>query len=114
MSQKFDHQAYAQLLSSVVPQVIETEAEYDRLLPIAERFTFAKNLTPEERALFKMIVLLIETYESEKYPITSEPHEILQHVMESSGISQADLAGEIGSSEAVSEIVSGERAISKR
>jgi HTH-type transcriptional regulator/antitoxin HigA len=43
----------------------------------------------------------------------SSPHDILQHLMESSGTRQADLVGIIGSSGVVSELVNGKRAISK-
>jgi HTH-type transcriptional regulator / antitoxin HigA len=43
----------------------------------------------------------------------SQPHEILQHIMESSATRQADLVGVVGSSGVVSEIVNGKRAISK-
>jgi HTH-type transcriptional regulator / antitoxin HigA len=43
----------------------------------------------------------------------SQPHEILQHMMESSGTRQADLVGVIGSSGVVSGIVNGKRFISK-
>jgi HTH-type transcriptional regulator / antitoxin HigA len=109
----FDRAAYSSLLAEVAPRVIETEDEYDRLLAIAERLTFAKNSTPEERTLYKLLVTLIEVYETENYPIESEPHEILQHIMESSGTRQADLVGIIGSSGVVSEVVNGKRAISK-
>ncbi|MFB8794456.1 MAG: transcriptional regulator [Microcoleus sp.] len=109
----FDRATYSSLLAEVAPKVIETEDEYDRLLVIAERLTFAKNSTPEERILYKLLVTLIEVYEAENYPIESEPHEILQHIMESSGTRQADLVGIIGSSGVVSEVVNGKRAISK-
>ncbi len=109
----FDRATYSSLLAEVAPKVIETEEEYDRLLVIAERLTFAKNSTPEERILYKLLVTLIEVYETENYPIESEPHEILQHIMESSGTRQADLVGIIGSSGVVSEVVNGKRAISK-
>ena len=109
----FDGATYSKLLAEIAPRAIETEEEYDRLLAVAERLTFAKNLTPEERALYKLLVTLIEVYETENYPIESEPHEILQHVMESSGTRQADLVGIIGSSGVVSEVVNGKRAISK-
>jgi Predicted transcription regulator containing HTH domain len=61
----------------------------------------------------KLLVTLIEVYETENYPIESEPHEILQHIMESSGTRQADLVGIIGSRGVVSEVVNGKRAISK-
>lgn len=109
----FDRATYSNLLAEIAPQAIETEEEYDRLLAVAERLTFAKNLTPEERILYKLLVTLIEVYETENYPIESEPHEILQHIMESSGTRQADLVGIIGSSGVVSEVVNGKRAISK-
>ncbi len=109
----FDGATYSKLLAEIAPRAIETEEEYDRLLAVAERLTFAKNLTPEERALYKLLVTLIEVYERENYPIESEPHEILQHIMESSGTRQADLVGIIGSSGVVSEVVNGKRAISK-
>jgi HTH-type transcriptional regulator/antitoxin HigA len=109
----FDRATYSNLLAEIAPQAIETEEEYDRLLAVAERLTFAKNRTPEERALYKLLVTLIEVYETENYPIESDPHEILQHIMESSGTRQADLVGIIGSSGVVSEVVNGKRAISK-
>ena len=109
----FDKATYSNLLAEIAPKAIETEEEYDRLLAVAERLTFAKNSTPEERVLYKLLVTLIEVYETENYPIESEPHQILQHIMESSGTRQADLVGIIGSSGVVSEVVNGKRAISK-
>ncbi|MEG4808587.1 transcriptional regulator [Microcoleus sp. F8-D3] len=110
----FDGATYSNLLAEIAPRAIETEEEYDRLLAVAERLTFAKNLTPEEKVLYKLLVTLIEVYERENYPMDkSEPHEILQHIMESSGTRQADLVGIIGSSGVVSEVVNGKRAISK-
>jgi len=75
---------------------------------------FAKNSTPEEDALFKLLVLLIEAYESGHYSFEKPtPHEILQQLIESSGIRQADLVGIIGTSGVVSEVVNGKRSISK-
>jgi HTH-type transcriptional regulator/antitoxin HigA len=111
----FDRATYSNLLAEVAPQAIETEAEYDRLLAVAERLISAKDSTPEEQALHKLLVTLIEVYEAEKYPMDkSEPHEILQHIMESSGLRQADLAVIMKSSSGVvSEVVNGKRAISK-
>jgi HTH-type transcriptional regulator / antitoxin HigA len=114
MTLTFDRANYSNLLAEVAPRAIETEEEYDRLLAVAERLTFAKNRTPEEKALHKLLVTLIEVYEAQNYAIDkSEPHEILQHIMEASGTRQADLVGIIGSSGVVSEVVNGKRAISK-
>jgi HTH-type transcriptional regulator / antitoxin HigA len=115
MTITFDQVTYSKLLSEIAPQAIETEEEYDRLLAIAERLTFAKNTTPEETALHKLLVTLIEVYETENYPMDkSLPHEILQHILESSGLSQADLVEIMrSSSDVVPEVVNGKRAVSK-
>ena len=114
MTVTFDRATYSNLLAEIAPKAIETEEEYDRLLAVAERLTFAKNCTPEEGVLYNLLVTLIEVYETENYPIDKpDPHEILQHIMESSGTRQADLVGIIGSSGVVSEVVNGKRAISK-
>ncbi len=114
MTLTFDTTAYSNLLIQYIPQVIETEEEYDRALEIAEKLTFAQNRTPEEKALHKLIVTLIEVYETENYPMDeSAPYEILQHLMEASGTRQADLVGVIGLSGVVSEVVNGKRSISK-
>lgn len=114
MTLTFDQAVYRNLLAEFAPQVIETEEEYDRALAVAERLTFAKNRTPEERALHKLLVTLIEAYETQNYPMDkSAPHEILQHLLEASGTRQTDLVGVIGSSGVVSEVVNGKRSISK-
>ncbi len=114
MTLTFNTTAYSNLLSQYIPQVIETESEYDRILNIAEQLTFTKSKTPEEKALYKLLVTLLEAYETENYPMDeATPQEILQHLMESSGTRQADLVGVIGSSGVVSEVVNGKRSISK-
>ncbi|NEQ65024.1 MAG: transcriptional regulator [Symploca sp. SIO2D2] len=114
MTFAFNQTAYCSLLTEVAPQVIETEQEYDRILAVAEQSTFKKNRTPEEQALYKLLVTLIETYEAQNYPMTqAAPHEILQHILESSGTPQAELVGVIGSSSVVSEVVNGNCPINK-
>jgi HTH-type transcriptional regulator / antitoxin HigA len=114
MTLTFNTHEYSNLLAKFAPKVIETEEEYDRALVIAEKLTFAKNRTPEEKALHLLLVTLIEAYETENYPMDeSSPHEILQHLMEANGTRQADLVGVIGLSGVVSEIVNGKRSISK-
>ncbi|MBD2339306.1 transcriptional regulator [Calothrix sp. FACHB-156] len=110
----FDQNSYRHLLAEVVPVAIETEEEYERILKLVEQLTFKKNRTKEEQALYKLLIILIEAYETEHYPMEeSTPHEILQHIMEASGTRQADLVGIIGSSGVVSEVVNGKRSISK-
>lgn len=114
MTLTFDATVYQNLLVEVTPKIIETEDEYERMLAVVEQLTFQQNRTPEETALYKLLVMLVEAYETEHYPIpNASPDEVLRHIMEASGTRQADLVGILGSSGVVSEIVNGKRAISK-
>ena len=114
MTLTFNKTLYSNLLAEITPQVIETEEEYDRILAIVERFTFSQTLSPEERVLLKLLVQLIENYESKMYPIDeSTPVQILRHLMEVTGTCEGDLVGVIGSSNVVSEILNNKRSISK-
>ena len=114
MTITLDRNNYPQLLAEFVPQAIDSEAEYDRALAIAERLTFKKDRTSAEIKFLKLVVVLIEDYEAEHYPMDDvAPHELLQHLMESNHTRQADLVGLIGSRGVVSEVVNGKRAISK-
>jgi HTH-type transcriptional regulator/antitoxin HigA len=114
MTLTFNTAVYSDLLAEVTPKVIENELEYERTLAIVEKLTFNQNRTLEENAIYKLLVMLIEAYETENYPISeASPDAVLRHIMESSGTRQADLVGIIGSSGVVSEIVNGKREISK-
>ncbi len=114
MTITIDRDNYPELLAEFVPQVIDSESEYDRTLAIAERLTFKQDKTPAEIKLLKLVVALIEDYESQNYPMEDvAPHELLQHLMAENNIRQADLVGAIGSRGVVSEVVNGKRAISK-
>ena len=114
MTLTFNQTNYSNLLAEISPKVIETEAEYDRALAIAEKLTFDRNKTPEQRAIYQLLVMLIEAYEIKHYPMpTSTPQEVLSHILEASGIDQLDLVGKLGSRDEVSEIIEGKREISQ-
>ncbi|NMF83942.1 transcriptional regulator [Nodosilinea sp. P-1105] len=114
MTLTFDRSVYTDLLSQVTPKVIETEAEYEQTLAIVELLAFNQNRTPEQTALYKLLVLLVEAYEAEYYPISeASPIDVLNHILEASDTKPADLVGLIGSSSVVAEIVNGTRAINE-
>ena len=67
-----NHRNYIDLLDRVeiVPKVIEIEIEYDRFLVVVEELLAKRqSRTPEETALFVLLVKLIEDYEREHYSI---------------------------------------------
>ncbi|MDJ0531226.1 MAG: transcriptional regulator [Xenococcaceae cyanobacterium MO_207.B15] len=112
---------YLKLLDTIqiIPKIIETQAEYEKYLTVTEQLIAKKNdRTPEETALFRLLVKLIQDYEEQVYALEDwsnlTPHEILQHLLESSGTKQTDLVGIISPSKGlISSIVNGKRAISK-
>ena len=114
MTITFDKETYISLLTDFVPQVINSEIEYDRALAIAERLVANRNLSNEESQFLSLIVTLIEDYESKHYPMGDiSPHAVLLHLMEYSRTCENDLVGSIGSREIVAEIVSGNRSINQ-
>jgi HTH-type transcriptional regulator / antitoxin HigA len=107
-------ESYAQLLAKYQPKVIETAAENDRAIALAQELEHKTNRTPQEDALLELLVALIEKFEDEQYPIPSgTPHSMLLHLMEASDLKQENLIGVIGSRGVVSEVVNGKRNISK-
>lgn len=121
MTLTLNKKKYLQLLDTIqiIPKIIETKAEYEEYLVVSERLIAKKdNRTPEETALFRLLVKLIEDYEEQTFALEDwsnlTPHEILQHLLESSGTKQNDLVGIISASKGlISSIVNGKRAISK-
>jgi HTH-type transcriptional regulator / antitoxin HigA len=112
MTITFDKALYINLLADFVPQVINSEAEYDRALSIAEPLVANHNLSNEESKFLALIVTLIEDYESKHYPMGEvSPHAALLHLMEYSHTKESDLVGAIGSAEVVSGLVSGKSLI---
>ncbi len=121
MTLTINRENYLKLLDKVqlIPKVIETEAEYELNLAVAEKLIAKKkNRTPEETTLLRLLVKLIEDFEENNYGLQEwqnlPPHEILQHLLEVSHTKQADLVGVVSSSKGlISAIVNGKRAISK-
>ena len=105
---------YAQLLAKYQPKVIETEAENDRAIELAQELEHKVNRTREENAILELLVTLIVKFEEEQYPMDEgTPHSMLLHLMESNEIEQENLVGVIGSRGVVSEVINGKRGISK-
>lgn len=111
-----NHQQYGRLLAKTLPSVIETEEENERMLAeVGALLAKGDDLSPEEEKLLKLMVLLIEDYESKTYQLkTATPHEVLQELMQARGLKQCDLWQIFGSKGITSEVVNGKRGISKR
>lgn len=112
----FNRQKYAALLSSALPVVVASEAEYDRTIEEIHRLLGKgeAGLSPEEDRLLDLLSTLAENWEEAHHSIPESPsHRILQHYMQIRGLRQADLQPILGSRGVTSEIVNGKRSITK-
>jgi len=110
-----DKRSYARLLTRVLPQIVTTEAENERMIAELEKLDArGRPLTPEEERLALLLSLLIRQFEEAHYSLGhAEPVEALRVLMESRGLRQRDLIPVFGSSSVASDVLNGKRALSK-
>jgi HTH-type transcriptional regulator / antitoxin HigA len=105
---------YGRLCAAVVPKVIETDAEFDRLVEVMESLDRKPELTPEEAVLRELLEKLIQDYDDSHYSLPNvPPHKIIFHLMEWRHLRQADLLPIFGSRSVTSEVLAGKREPSK-
>jgi HTH-type transcriptional regulator / antitoxin HigA len=113
MTHTINRNVYGDLLAQYQPKPIETEAENEAAILLAESLEHRQR-TPEEDALLELLTILIEKFEEDRYPVpTVSADRMLVHLMEARNMKQEELVGVIGSRGVVSEIVNGKRSISK-
>jgi len=107
--------AYGKLLRKALPRPIRTEKDNERYLQVMEHLMdLGDRMTPEQRELLDLLVVLIERFEAERYSLSAaSPVEALREFMEARGMKLAGLAALIGSKGVASEILSGKRGLSK-
>ncbi|HKX31498.1 MAG TPA: transcriptional regulator [Blastocatellia bacterium] len=112
---RIDPNAYARLLTSTLPGIIETEEENDRMLAVVRRLMDkGDDRSPEEEKLYKLLVHLIQEFEQRYYkPESVTPLEVLQELMAANDLKQVDLVPIFGTKSVVSEVLAGKRGISK-
>lgn len=116
MTLTFDKNVYRSLFAEFQTKVITSEEENERALAVVEKImALRENITPEQDDLLELLVTLIEKFEDEYYQLLREsnPHSMLQFLMEQRNLKQSDLVGILGSKGVTSEVVNGKRSISK-
>ncbi len=91
---------------------IKSEDDYHSALKRMEEIFHAEEGSPEGDEA-EILVLLIEKFEDEHYPIEDpDPIEAIKYMMEQNGLKKKDLAEIIGYKSRVSEILSRKRKLS--
>src|ERR1700693_6244838 len=110
-----DNKKYARVLAKVLPRVITTNGEHERMLAEVEKLMDkGERRTTEEDTAMELMVRLIKNYEEEHHALPNpSPREMLMYLMEQRGLKQADLLQIFKSRGYVSDVINGKRAISK-
>jgi HTH-type transcriptional regulator / antitoxin HigA len=91
---------------------IRNEEDYETALEEIAALWEAAPGTPEADHL-EILVMLVEAYEAEHYPIPDpDPIELILHVMDARGLTRQDLEPYLGSRARVSEILNRRRPLS--
>jgi HTH-type transcriptional regulator/antitoxin HigA len=110
MTLTFNPETYASLLAKYQPKVIKTDEQNEQAIALAEVLSHQPNRTLEETALLDLLITLIEKYEDEHYPVgESKPQSMLLHLMDAQSLEPANLVEILGSSEVVSQVISGKQ-----
>ena len=89
--------------------ILKSEREYEIALERLDEIFDAKSGSIEDKES-DLLVLLIEKYEEEKYPIPDpDPVEAIRFIMEQKSLKQKDLIGIIGDKATVSKVLKRKR-----
>jgi HTH-type transcriptional regulator / antitoxin HigA len=104
-----------QLLSDYQPKIIKTEVENEEALTIVEQLMHLQDRTPEQDAIYELLVVLIERFEQEFYKPNSEsnPGSMLAFLMDQRDLQPIDLVMIFGSEVAVNDVISGKKIIDR-
>lgn len=96
------------------PRVIHSDEELDACTAALFRLTAEPVTTPDEDEAIALLTLLIDRYETERFPVQpSEPAEVLRLLMESHRLRQKDLVAEFGAESTVSAVLSRRRQMTR-
>jgi len=96
------------------PRLIHSDDELAEYTQALFELTAKPDPTAEEQEAIELMTLLVERYESEHCPIPeAPPADVLRFLMEHNGLSQRDVAPELGSESTVSLVLSGKRQLNR-
>jgi HTH-type transcriptional regulator / antitoxin HigA len=96
------------------PHVIHTDEELAKYTADLFDLSMKSDPTPDEERAIELLALLVDRYESERYPLPDvKPADMLQFLIDQNGLSQRDIAKDLGSESTVSSVLSGRRPLTR-
>lgn len=100
--------------TAVLHHVIHNDAELAEYTAELFELTGKANPTPEEKETIELLTLLVNSYETKRYPMSDVgPAEMLRFLLQQNRLSQRDIAPELGSESTVSSVLSGRRPLTR-
>jgi len=104
----------SEMIRRGAPHLIHTDGELAKYTEALFKLTAKSRPTPEEEEAIELLTLLIEHYEVERYPVPDAgPIEVLRFLLDQNGLTQRDIAAELGSESTVSLVFSGKRRLNR-
>ena len=96
------------------PHLIHSDQELAKYTEALFKLTAKSRHTQEEEEAIELLTLLIERYEAERYPVPdADAIDVLRFLLDQNGLSQRDIAAELGSESTVSLVLSGKRRLTR-
>lgn len=103
-----------EMIRKGAPRLIRNEKELADYTRELFDLTSRKNPTRHEEEAIELLTLLIDRYESERSPVPdADPIDVLRFLLESNGLTQRDVAPELGSESTVSQVLAGKRQLNR-
>jgi HTH-type transcriptional regulator / antitoxin HigA len=104
----------AEMIRRGAPRLIRNDEELAEYTQALFALTAKTDPTSEELEAIELMTLLVERYEQEHYPVPeADPADVLRYLLERNGLSQRDIAPELGSESTVSLVLSGKRHLNR-
>jgi HTH-type transcriptional regulator / antitoxin HigA len=106
--------SYADLLAAARPEIIQNNRSRKRALKTIAALMSKQKLSAAEGKLLELLSKLVNDYEDAIYPPPGgSPGDMLQHILDNTGMTQSDLARVVGVPRStVSEVLNGKRSMS--
>jgi HTH-type transcriptional regulator/antitoxin HigA len=103
-----------EMIRQGAPRLIHSDEELAEYTEVLFDLTAKADPTLDEEKAIELMTLLIDRYESERFPVpAAEPADVLRFLLEQNGLSQRDIAPELGSESTVSLVLSGKRQLNR-
>ncbi|HWG19195.1 MAG TPA: helix-turn-helix domain-containing protein [Terracidiphilus sp.] len=99
-----------EMIRKGAPRIIRNDEELSEYTRTLFKLTGKADPTPDEEEAIELLTLLIERYETERYTSPDAgPVDVLRFLLESNGLTQREIASDLGSESTVSLVLAGKR-----